>query len=180
MEAKPPHEHCSFSLSAYRGWPVLLGGFMSYRTCDHLKEDGVLCGSPALRGKKLCYFHQRDHKRTQYAAGVIRRADVLGPRLPRMNSLGDVQAALAEVWTALATRRVPLQRASARLFNLQQAAISLREPRLGQGLVMQPLTAEDFGHNSFASNCLRAFPAIPMKTNILADGGRGVRVTQPA
>ena len=102
---------------------------MSYRTCDHLKEDGVLCGSPALRGQKLCYFHQRDHKRTQYAAGVIRRADVLGPRLPRMNSLADVQVALAEVWTALATHRVPLQRASARLFDLQQAAISLREPR---------------------------------------------------
>ena len=61
--------------------------------------------------------------------GVIRRADVLGPRLPRMNSLGDVQAALAEVWTALATHRVPLQRASARLFDLELAAISLREPR---------------------------------------------------
>jgi hypothetical protein len=153
---------------------------MSFRTCAHLKQDGVLCRSPALREKKLCYFHQRDHKRTHYAAGVIRRADVLGPRLPRMKSLADIQAALYEIVTALAARRVPLQRASARLFNLQQTAISLREPRLGQGLVMQPLTAEDFGHNSFASNCLRAFHAIPMKTNILADGGRGVRVTQPA
>ena len=101
---------------------------MSYRTCDHLKEDGVLCGSPALRGKKLCYFHQRDHKRTQYAAGVIRRADVLGPRLPPMKSLDDIQAALYEIVTALAAHRVPLQRAGARLFDLQQAAMSLREP----------------------------------------------------
>ena len=101
---------------------------MSYRTCDHLKEDGVLCGSPALRGKKLCYFHQRDHKRTQYAAGVIRRADVLGPRLPPMKSLADIQAALYEIVTALAAHRVPLQRAGARLFDLQKAASSLREP----------------------------------------------------
>jgi hypothetical protein len=106
---------------------------MSFRTCDHLKQDGVLCGSPALRGKKLCYFHQRDHKRTLYAAGVIRRADVLGPRLPPMKSLADIQAALYEIVTALAARRVPLQRAGARLFDLQQAAVSLREPHPVRG-----------------------------------------------
>ena len=102
---------------------------MSYRTCDHLKPDGVPCGSPVLRGKQLCYYHQRDHKRRQYAAGVIRRADVLGPRLPPMKSLADIQLALGEVFNALAADRVPLQRASARLFDLQQAAVSLREPR---------------------------------------------------
>ena len=101
---------------------------MPFRTCAHLKQDGVLCGSPALRGKKLCYFHQRDHKRNQYAAGAIRRADVLGPRLPRMKSLAEIQAALYEIVTALAAHRVPLQRAGARLFDLQQAAAALRKP----------------------------------------------------
>jgi hypothetical protein len=60
---------------------------MSLRTCDHLKEDGVPCDSPALRGKKLCFYNHRDHKRRQFAAGVIRRADVLGPHLLRMKSL---------------------------------------------------------------------------------------------
>src|ERR1017187_7058805 len=39
---------------------------------------------------------------------------------------------------------------------------------------MQPLTAEDFSHNSSAFNYLRGIPAIPMKTNILGDGGEGV------
>ena len=66
---------------------------MSYRSCDHLKEDGVPCGSPALRGEKLCFFHHRDHKRHQYADAVIRRADVLGPppapyEVPRRNPVG--------------------------------------------------------------------------------------------
>jgi hypothetical protein len=112
---------------------------MSVPTCDHLKTDGVLCGSPALRGKKLCYFHQRDHKRTQYAAGVIRRADVLGPRLPRMKSLADVQMALYEVLKALAARRVPLQRAGARLFDLQQAAAALRRPSSASEQLCKPL-----------------------------------------
>jgi hypothetical protein len=101
---------------------------MPFRTCDHLKEDGVLCDSPALRGQKLCYFHQRDHKRRQFAASVIRRADVLGPRLPRMKSLNDVQLALAEVINALAANRVPIQRASRVLFDLEQATVTLRKP----------------------------------------------------
>ena len=30
---------------------------MEFRTCDHLKEDGVYCNSPALRGRDYCYFH---------------------------------------------------------------------------------------------------------------------------
>jgi hypothetical protein len=90
---------------------------MFLRTCDHLKEDGVLCGSPALRGKKLCYFHQRDHKRSQYAAGAIRRADVLGSRLPRIKSLADIQVALYEVMTAVVSNRVSHLRAGRILFD---------------------------------------------------------------
>jgi hypothetical protein len=30
-----------------------------FPTCRHIKPDGVRCGSPALRGKSLCYFHNR-------------------------------------------------------------------------------------------------------------------------
>jgi len=101
---------------------------MSFRTCNHPKEDGVPCGSPALRGKKLCYYHQRDHKRRHYAAGVLRRSDILGPRLPRMKSLTDVQAALYEVMQALVADRVSHRRAGRILFDLQQAALPLRNP----------------------------------------------------
>ena|SRR5271165_788057 len=101
---------------------------MSFRTCNHLKQDGVPCGSPALRGEKLCYYHQRDHRRSQYAAGAIRRADVLGPRLPRMKSLADIQLALYEVLTALVARLVPLQRAGRILFDLEQASMTLQKP----------------------------------------------------
>jgi hypothetical protein len=30
---------------------------MPFRTCTHIKEDGVLCQSPALRDHQFCYFH---------------------------------------------------------------------------------------------------------------------------
>ena len=98
-------------------------------TCGHRKGDGVLCGSPALRGKKLCYYHQRDHKRQQNSASGIRRADVLGPRLPSMKSLYDVKAALHEVLTAILDHRISNQRAGRILFDLQQASASLNRPR---------------------------------------------------
>ena len=55
---------------------------MSFRTCDHLKADGIPRGSPALRGKRLCYYHHRDQQRREFSASVIRRADVLGPASP--------------------------------------------------------------------------------------------------
>ncbi|HVP56281.1 MAG TPA: hypothetical protein VMU45_14920 [Candidatus Eisenbacteria bacterium] len=30
---------------------------MSVPTCTYRKPDGAVCDSPALRGKRLCYFH---------------------------------------------------------------------------------------------------------------------------
>ena len=94
-------------------------------TCNHRKDDGSLCGSVALHGKKFCYYHQRDHKRRQHVESVIRRADVLGPRLPPMKSLADAQMALHEVLNALAAKRIPLRRAATTLYALQQASESL-------------------------------------------------------
>ena len=31
----------------------------SVKHCRHVKEDGIACGSPALRGQGYCYFHLR-------------------------------------------------------------------------------------------------------------------------
>ena len=102
---------------------------MSIRICNFPKPDGISCGSPALKYKKLCYFHHRDLKRLQYVGSAIRRADVLGPRFPRMKSLADIQAALYEVMTAIAAQTISTQCAGRILFDLQQAAIPLRRPK---------------------------------------------------
>jgi hypothetical protein len=31
----------------------------SFPTCQHIKKNGIRCGSPALRGRSFCYFHTR-------------------------------------------------------------------------------------------------------------------------
>ncbi len=100
---------------------------MSVRICNFPKADGLPCGSPALHGKRLCFFHHRDNQRRQHVADVLRRADVLGPRLPHMKSLDEIQAALSEVLNAMARPSHLHQRAGRILFDLQQAAIPFRQ-----------------------------------------------------
>ena len=36
---------------------------MSVNLCNHRKENGALCRSPALRGREQCYFHIPKQKR---------------------------------------------------------------------------------------------------------------------
>ena len=99
---------------------------MSCPACNFLKNDGVVCGSPALRGKKLCFYHQRDEKRRKCIAGVIRRADPLSLRPPVPKSLPQFQSALFEVMNALADGRIHCKRAGVLLFGLQQARTHIR------------------------------------------------------
>lgn len=101
---------------------------MSYRTCDHIKEDGVSCQSPALRGKKLCFYHHRDHQRQRYVEWVLRRTDPLRPSRPVPRTLFDVQVTLFEVMNALTDNRIHPRRAGKLLFALQQASLPLRNP----------------------------------------------------
>ena len=102
---------------------------MSCPTCGHRKSDGILCGSPALRGKPLCYFHQRDLDRGQQRACLRRRAESLQLHFPPMETMTDVQIALFEVMEALAADCIEPRRASALLFALQQASLHLRRPQ---------------------------------------------------
>jgi len=102
---------------------------MSVPLCNYPKLDGTPCGSPTLRGKKRCYYHLRDHKRHEYASKILLELDVLGPRLPKMRTLDDVQAALQEILAAIAENRIDLNRAGTHLFALQNVAAALRKPR---------------------------------------------------
>ncbi|MGA9566518.1 MAG: hypothetical protein WBS19_13410 [Candidatus Korobacteraceae bacterium] len=100
---------------------------MSYPTCNHLKEDGALCSSPALRGKKLCFYHHRDHQRHQYVERIQRLNDPLRPNAPLPKTFHEMQFRLSEVMTALADDSFPIRRAGKLLCALQQRSASLRK-----------------------------------------------------
>jgi len=98
---------------------------MSYPTCDHLKEDGVYCDSPALRGQNFCYFHFKARARRLQAASARLKGQTCRIQLPVLEDMHAVQASLMQVLDALADDRIDHKRAGLMLYALQQAATNL-------------------------------------------------------
>src|SRR5215469_1903671 len=98
---------------------------MSYRTCDHLKEDGVYCQSPALTGQNYCYFDFNARARRLQAARARRRGEACRIQLPVVEDMHAVQVSLPQVLDALADDRIDHKRAGLMLYALQQAATAL-------------------------------------------------------
>ncbi len=81
--------------------------------CHHIKDDGVRCGSPALRGKDLCYFHLRQ----------LRERPRL--HLPLLEDRPSIQYAVTQVMRAVLEDRVDNQRLRLLLYALQVASMNL-------------------------------------------------------
>jgi hypothetical protein len=120
--------------------------------CRHVKVDGRRCLSFALRGKALCYFHQRWNERHRALASMPPKAEaevilhpmtpdsgglqrepapqVLPPAMPvdagiALPSLEDpasIQLALSVALQALASNRIDPKRAYTLLFGLNVAS----------------------------------------------------------
>jgi hypothetical protein len=106
---------------------------MPVRTCDHLKEDGVYCGSPALHGRNYCYFHLNLRGRRLKTARARRRGDNPALNLPFPEDMHAVQVSLAEIMWAVAEDRIDTKRAWAILNSLQQASTNLNRTPGWQG-----------------------------------------------
>ena len=78
---------------------------MSTRTCIHIKTNGVICGSPALRNSTKCYFHH-SHRRQ-----LKRRAIAL-----TLSSPNGRMAATQKVFNAIITGRIDEQVARSMLY----------------------------------------------------------------
>lgn len=48
-----------------------------WRFCQHTKDNGELCGSPAMRGKRFCYFHREVLRRRKRLAQMEDRRRLL-------------------------------------------------------------------------------------------------------
>ena len=90
--------------------------------CQHIKDDGIRCGSPALRGKDLCYFHHRRARR--HPAFYI----------PPLTDRASIHVVLMEVMRAAFAGRMDDERLRTLLYALQVAISNLpnRRPAPGQ------------------------------------------------
>jgi hypothetical protein len=92
--------------------------------CQHIKMNGTQCGSPALRWRRLCFFHDRiKRERAKIAADMTaqRRFD-----LPLLEDANSVQVSLMKVMQMLGSGRLDHRTAGLMLYALQTASVNLR------------------------------------------------------
>lgn len=113
------------------------------RQCEHIKANGVFCGSPALRGRNYCYFHLthigRRLRAERAQAHLVSKANAYGLDpdalalaaevpldLPPLEDANSVQIALMQVMDAILHNRIDSKRAGLLLYGLQIASSNLR------------------------------------------------------
>ena len=87
--------------------------------CEHIKDNGLRCGSPALRGRHFCYFHSRAHLPTGRFGHRNYRAAV-------PETTESLMIAAAHVMQALATGDAPPKLANSMLYGLNLSKNLLR------------------------------------------------------
>ena len=89
--------------------------------CEHIKTNGIQCGSPALSGENYCYAHRAHH------APHRKRAFCFDPNeLPVLEDGTSIQVALMNVLRAMMTGALDHRRAGLILYGLQIASSNLR------------------------------------------------------
>jgi len=92
--------------------------------CQHVKMNGTQCGSPALRWRRLCFFHERIRReRAKIAADTSAQR---GFDLPLLEDANSVQVALMKVIQMLGSGRMDHKTAGLMLYALQTASVNLR------------------------------------------------------
>ena len=82
--------------------------------CEHVKLNGIRCGSPALKNKTLCYFHFRAHDRHE-------------KYIPFLEDGNALQFALMQIIRGVMDDRIDLKKANTLLYALQIAASNLKQ-----------------------------------------------------
>src|SRR5271157_1430492 len=97
--------------------------------CRHIKVNGTQCGSPALRNKNFCFYHQQDRPLTvecyseqEYATGEI--------TLPVFEDAHSIQTVLRQVVQMVLQKRIERKTASLLLYALQIASSNLKRMEL--------------------------------------------------
>src|SRR5216684_9077552 len=107
--------------------------------CQHIKVSGTQCGSPALRSKNFCFYHQQNRPLTvecyseqQYATGEI--------DLPVFEDAHSIQTVIRQVVQMVLQRRIERKTASLLLYALQIASSNLKRMELEKPQPQQVVT----------------------------------------
>jgi len=93
--------------------------------CQHVKVNGTQCGSPALRRKRFCYFHE-SYRQTQARLMAAQSEEVCLSNLPLLEDANSVQVAVMHVIHLLGSGKLDTRVAGLMLFGLQTASANLK------------------------------------------------------
>jgi len=99
---------------------------MSYKYCNHIKENGTRCRAAALRGRNYCYFHARIRARRLALAQTQARGKRWRLKLPPLEDMHAVQSSLMQVLDAIAAGAVEERQGTLLLYGLQQASSNIK------------------------------------------------------
>ena len=103
-------------------------GLENVPRCQHLKINGVQCGSPALRRRKHCYFHDRMLDRKKRFTGKQKRPLPLFS-MCLLEDANSVQVALMQVLYLLGSGQMEHKEAGLMLYGLQIASSNLKNTK---------------------------------------------------
>jgi len=88
---------------------------MPINLCQHTRNDGNTCASPALAGQTLCYFHSRNIERSpqQHTEATL--------NLPDLTDRAAILTALSQLLQAVALNQIDTKRANLLLRGLSLA-----------------------------------------------------------
>ena len=92
---------------------------MNIRRCEYVKTDGQLCGSPALKTRRYCYFHYEVNR-------TVAHLDI-----PPLEDGDAIQLALTDLARAVAEDRISLKPAALLAYILQTASANLKRVSIG-------------------------------------------------
>jgi len=92
--------------------------------CQHVKVNGTQCGSPALRRKRFCYFH--DNYRETQARLVAEHSKVTIGNFPLLEDANSVQVAVMHVIHLLGSGKIDNKMAGLVLYALQTASSNMK------------------------------------------------------
>jgi hypothetical protein len=95
--------------------------------CQHIKVNGTQCGSPALRRKRRCYFHEglrAEREKVLADQFALRRFE-----LPPLEDANSVQVGVMKVLQWLGSGRLDPKIAGLMLYGLQTASCNLKNTK---------------------------------------------------
>ena len=97
--------------------------------CRHIKVSGIQCGSPALRKKSFCFYHQQNRPLTVecYSEGQYATGEIV---LPVFEDAHSIQTVIRQVVQMVLQKRIERKTASLLLYALQIASSNLKRMEL--------------------------------------------------